>query len=72
VSQFFYSLATLACPIGMGAMMWFMMRGSGKNTKAEGAASIEREAELLKLRAEVDELRASQAGSVHSIVNDRR
>jgi len=29
MQQFFYVAAGLACPIGMGLMMWFMMRGVG-------------------------------------------
>lgn len=57
-------LAVLACPVGMGAMMWFMMRGSG----AQGAGSQQSgsqddqaaAAEVARLRAEVDQLRASR------------
>lgn len=46
-------LVLLACPIGMGAMMWFMMRGSkGDTTEAPG-----REQEIASLRAEVEALR---------------
>lgn len=60
MSQLFLSLALLACPIGMGAMM-LMMRRSGKDEPRDGAPT-ENEAELLKLRAEVDELRADREG----------
>ncbi|WP_026549587.1 hypothetical protein [Arthrobacter sp. Br18] len=57
MSEALYALALLACPVGMGLMMWFMMRGS----KAPPAQAAPTEAaELTKLRAEVDQLRASQ------------
>lgn len=50
-------LALLACPIGMGLMMWLMMRGQrGPQEPQHG----ERDAEVTKLRAEVDQLRAAQ------------
>ena len=66
-----YGLAALACPVGMGAMMWFMMRGSrhgqqgGAPTMPLGSPTggeLEREAELVRMRAEIDQLRAAQAG----------
>lgn len=47
------SLPFLACPIGMGVMMYFMMRG-----KSDDSAAPAHEAdEVARLRAEVDELR---------------
>lgn len=50
-------LALLACPVGMGLMMWFMMRGQrGPQEPQHG----EHDAEVTKLRAEVDQLRAAQ------------
>ncbi|QGK70240.1 hypothetical protein GIY23_12520 [Allosaccharopolyspora coralli] len=50
-------LALLACPIGMGLMMWLMMRGQHgpQEPQHEG-----QDAEVTKLRAEVDQLRAAQ------------
>jgi hypothetical protein len=54
--EMFYSLALLACPVGMGAMMWFMMRG-GKHQPATPAIE---DAELSRMRAEIDKLRAAQ------------
>ena len=57
MSEALYAFALLACPVGMGAMMWFMMRGS-KSSPTQ-AKPVE-ETELVKLRAEVDQLRAGQ------------
>ncbi|MHB1928916.1 MAG: hypothetical protein ACYCUG_05770 [Acidimicrobiales bacterium] len=64
-----YGLAALACPAGMGVMMWLMMRGGRRNQQMgqppmpmsgsfnPGSA---REAELARMRAEIDQLRAAQ------------
>ena len=64
MSELFYSLAILACPVGMGAMMWFMMRGhmgghmGGQRNSA--TAMTAEQAELARMRAEIDQLRAEQ------------
>ncbi len=50
-------LALLACPVGMGVMMWMMMRGQSKPTEDDTAA---KQAELAALRAEVDQLQAAR------------
>jgi hypothetical protein len=65
MSQIFYSLAVLACPVGMGAMMFFMMRG-GKRQQATNSAQFPgqvspQEAELIRMRAEIDQLRQAQS-----------
>lgn len=48
-----YLLALLACPIGMGLMMWFMMRGR----KDSGTENPDQQNEVARLRAEVHSLR---------------
>jgi len=59
MEQIFYGMAVLACPLGMGAMMWLMMR-SGKKTSAEAAPTEASAAELAQLRADLDRLRAGR------------
>lgn len=54
-----YALALLACPLGMGAMMWLMMRGQGKQETTQ-APDLNKQAELTALQAQVDQLRAQQ------------
>lgn len=48
----FYPLLFLACPLGMGFMMWLMMRGG----RTESAALQDGE-EIARLRTEVERLR---------------
>lgn len=50
-----YALAVLACPVGMGVMMWMMMRGNQQQSSP--ADQPEDQAELALLRSEVDQLR---------------
>jgi uncharacterized protein YbaR (Trm112 family) len=54
-----YLLAVLACPITMGAMMLFMMRGKHDNQHNHGAPSGTTD-EVARLRAEVEQLRAER------------
>lgn len=65
MSQVLFSLALLACPVGMGLMMWFMMRGKkhGNEDSSPSSTVPATDAELTKLRAEVDQLRAGQRDS---------
>ncbi|MET8681957.1 hypothetical protein ABZW18_31355 [Streptomyces sp. NPDC004647] len=60
MDQLLYLLPALACPVGMGLMMWFMMRSrrSDAHQSPNTAPTAEQEQELLRLRKEVDALRA--------------
>ncbi|MPZ00528.1 MAG: hypothetical protein GEU97_21625 [Actinophytocola sp.] len=57
------TLAVLACPVGMGAMIWLMMRGNkGSGHDASGNAQpTATDSELAGLRAELDQLKAERA-----------
>jgi hypothetical protein len=61
--QSLYALAFLACPLGMGLMMWMMMRGKKEAMSAENVAGrpADRSVELLReerrrLDVKIDEL----------------
>lgn len=59
MAEVFYGLALLACPLGMGVMMWMMMRGG--HGHGSGPSTPET-SELAQLHAEVEQLRAEQHG----------
>lgn len=60
MAELLYPLALLACPLGMGAMMWMMMRGSKQDSSAQPTGTGNGADELTRLRAEVDQLRSAQ------------
>ncbi len=69
MQQLLYLLPVLACPVGMGAMMWLMMRGKGRNQDAGPAnagsphsqfPSPDTANEIASLRAQIDQLEAAQ------------
>lgn len=51
-------LAVLACPIGMGVMMWMMGRGQNKTAGDTGG---QEQAQVEQLRTEIDQLKAERA-----------
>ncbi len=59
MSEALYALATLACPVGMGAAMWLMMRHPKPSPGMDP-----REAEIARMRAELDQLQAAQRPSL--------
>ncbi len=52
-------LLGVACPVGMGLMMWMMMRGQSKDTAASQDCS--RQQEMQALRTEIEQLKAQRA-----------
>ena len=59
MSEVLFSLALLACTVGMGLMMWFMMRGR-KDAPPSSPPPATADAEVVRLRSEVDQLHAAQ------------
>ena len=49
------ALAALACPVGMGLMMWLMMRGHPQSTTSTAGATSQ---QVDELRAEIERLKA--------------
>ena len=52
-----YALVALACPVGMGLMMWMMMRGNKR--RLSGDETPDKQTELARMQAEIDQLRAA-------------
>jgi hypothetical protein len=60
MGQLFFGLVLLACPVGMGLMMWFMMRGTKSGAAETSHADAPPSPELARLQAEVDQLKAAE------------
>ncbi|MQA05935.1 MAG: hypothetical protein GEV07_25555 [Streptosporangiales bacterium] len=60
MSEALITLAVLACPVGMGLMMLFMMRSNRNASNSDSQAPDATDAEITRLRAEIDQLRAAQ------------
>ena len=56
MDKLLYLLPVLACPVGMGLMMWLMMRPKHGSQPVPGAD----QQELLRLRKEIDALRTQR------------
>lgn len=73
MDQLLYLLPALACPIGMGLMMWFMTRSRHSTTAGQPphtTPTAEQEQELTRLRKEVAALRG-EAGPKADLHKDR-
>lgn len=60
-----YGLAVLACPVGMGAMMWMMMRGQRHDSGDAGGQQ-----QVAQMRAEIDQLKIERGGYAELTVVD--
>jgi hypothetical protein len=69
VEALLLGVAALACPVGMGLMMWMMMRGFGGQAGG-GHKDPAAQQELARLRVEIDQLR--EARSTRELADERR
>jgi hypothetical protein len=65
MQQFLAALPLLACPVGMGVMMWWMSRNGRDHADAVGHVP-DQATEVARLRAELDQLRAAHVAQVHT------
>lgn len=58
------TLAILACPVGMGLMMWFMAKGKGGSRRGAAATSLDDlQAEHQRLGSEIERLEGERRKS---------
>ncbi|MGH3860096.1 hypothetical protein [Actinokineospora sp.] len=55
MQSLFLVLAAVACPVGMGLMMWMMMRGRNQGSGDSGG-----QRQVARLREEIEELKAER------------
>jgi hypothetical protein len=58
MSQLLWPAAALACPVGMGLMMWMMMRGGGRANPSAQQQAIQ------QLRSEIEKLKADRMRNI--------
>lgn len=59
VQNLLLGLAALACPIGMGLMMWMMVRGT-RSRGPDAQPNADAGQQVAQLRAEVEQLKAER------------